>query len=234
MCASAPHELDHGSKNDSHGSLDNITNGVALGPLEDSDNSQCGLRKKLVVCSQVYQGKVVSNLTDEGNCGNMGVSRNLDPLLPVGADAPLLDLNYFTIEGPSPDGITSYDNFDRNSKFSGTYTPVIVEPGLEMFPFFIANDHYIGACWLAELAYENDAWLNGYIKKGVLYGFDIIDNAEIIDYYDRSNYFSVQNGPTKVFIDNLIQQGLFEGKYIYADSRPKCIHSLGVVPKAVG
>lgn len=65
-------------------------------------------------------------------------------------------------------------------------------------------------------------------------GFDIVDDCDNIEPYDRSNYFSVLNSPAKTFVDELIQRELSEGKYIFADNRPKCVHSLGAVPKAGG
>lgn len=145
---------------------------------------------------------------------------------------------------PEVDNFITKDPMFRSylGKFSGTYNPVRFEPDLDIFPEFFYHTHYIGglpsqlnaSAWLSELAYENDSWLKSYIKRGVIEGFDIVDNVHLVDPYDRSNYSSVQREPANDFVNNLILDELAEGKYIYALQRPKCVHSLGVVPKSGG
>lgn len=141
---------------------------------------------------------------------------------------------------PSP--CQNVEIFSPFSEFPGTYEPITLEPDLAIFPKFVYDEHKIGglpsqlnpSAWLAELNYENDAWLKSYIKKGVLYGFDIVDDVHSVDPYDRSNYPSVLKGEAHEFIDELILEEIRDGKYILAENRPKCIHSLGVVQKSGG
>lgn len=88
--------------------------------------------------------------------------------------------------------------------------------------------------WIYELQFENDAWLKSYLLNGITRGFDIVDDADIICPYDRSNYSSVLSGPASDFVDDLICKEIKQGKYVETSVRPKCIHSLGVVPKPGG
>lgn len=191
--------------------------------------------------SQVYQYDSVSNLADNVTCGNIVGSGNIDPLL-LGIGKTVDQVTGENNIILSQDGNTSYSAETDFQKFSGDYTAVFTEPDLKIFPQYVENNHLIGglpsqlnaSAWLAELAYERDAWLKSYIRKGVLFGFDIVDSCDDIEPYDRSNYLSVFNDPAKEFIDTIIQKELAEGKYIVADERPRCIHSLGAVPKAGG
>lgn len=77
-------------------------------------------------------------------------------------------------------------------------------------------------------------WLKSYLHKGILQGFDIVDNPNLIFPYDRANYSSVYRGEAGKFVDKLIRSELSEGKYVRVTDRPRCIHSLGVVPKKDG
>lgn len=125
--------------------------------------------------------------------------------------------------------------------YSG-YTPVHVEPELDMFPEVIFNTHTIGGyqsqmnakAWIYELQFENDAWLKSYLLQGIVNGFDIVDDYNQVPSYDRSNYRSVESGPASDYIHELISKEIGEKKYIVSKTRPKCIHSMGAVPKAGG
>lgn len=122
------------------------------------------------------------------------------------------------------------------------YTPVVLEPKLPMFrelsnePFFI-NDvpcQMHKQAWLCELEYENDQYLKSYLGSGIIDGFEIVDDVNNIPTYDNINYKSVQTGPAAEVIDGLILSELKEHKYVVTDVKPKCIHSLGAVPKSGG
>lgn len=128
------------------------------------------------------------------------------------------------------------------TSFSGSYEPVDYEPGLKMFPDRLPNCHYVGGlrsqmnaqAWITELKYENDNWLKGYIRDGILNGFKIVDNLDEVCPYDRSNYSSALEGEAGEFVNELMEQEIRSGKYMLTTSRPKCIHSLGSVKKSGG
>lgn len=112
--------------------------------------------------------------------------------------------------------------------YSG-YTPVVFTPELEHFPEFFHNSHLVGGypsqmnakAWIFELQFENDAWLKSYLLNGIIYGFDIVDDPEVVSSYDRSNYRSVLSGPAGNFVNDLIHKELLENKYVRTEIRPK-------------
>lgn len=130
----------------------------------------------------------------------------------------------------------------RTANSHRSYQDTEYIPELSHFPRRESYNHCIGgfpaqleaSSWLAELSFENDMWLKSYIHRGILQGFDIVDDATEISGYDRSNYRSVLSGYAGQFVDQLIQKELSERKYIEVTRRPRCIHSLGVVPKKGG
>lgn len=88
--------------------------------------------------------------------------------------------------------------------------------------------------WLAELEYENDCYLKSYLLFGIQNGFKILDNVNSVPSYDNKNYSSVYSKEAQTVLDELITTELHEGKYILSDVKPKCIHSLGAIPKQGG
>lgn len=132
-------------------------------------------------------------------------------------------------------------NVDRMNPYK-QYIPVKVIPMLDHFPEFIPNVNCVGGfpsqmnakAWMYELQFENDAWLNSYLLKGIKEGFDIVDCPDDVSPYESSNYRSVLTAPAGSFVDDLICKEVQEGKYVRTDVRPKCVHSLGVVPKVGG
>lgn len=137
------------------------------------------------------------------------------------------------------DMVGNYGCPDTTANSHKSYAKVEVVPELEVFPSYRRVPYYIGgypiqlnaASWLSELQYENDMWLKSYLHKGILCGFDIVDDVTAIIPYDCSNYSSVYKGEQGKFVVKLISSELSEGKYIRVSERPTCIHSLGVVPK---
>lgn len=109
----------------------------------------------------------------------------------------------------------------------------------QMIPY-VYEDYKIGgvpvqlnpAAWFYELQYENDGYLKSYIQKGVLGGFDIIDDPSLVTGYDSSNYSSVLFDPAYSYIDTLIRDEIDKGKYLVVNEKPKCIHALGAVKKS--
>lgn len=122
------------------------------------------------------------------------------------------------------------------------YEEVREEPDLPLFRDLYNDHHKIGGldsqmhkqARLAELEYENDCYLKSYLKSGILYGFKIMDDCELVQEYDNKNYSSVYSKEAKDVINEIITSELAEEKYILTDSKPKCIHSLGAVPKSGG
>ena len=88
--------------------------------------------------------------------------------------------------------------------------------------------------WECELSRESDPYLRSYLHKGVLNGFDIIDDDVCISSYSARNYSSVLKGEANAFINKLIMSELDECKYVIANKVPHCIHALGAVPKKDG
>ena len=67
-------------------------------------------------------------------------------------------------------------------------------------------------------------------------GFKIVDgdlNVSSLS-YDCKNYLSVLTKENKPKMDKIIRKELSEGYVKVVDEKPKCIHSLGAVPKLVG
>lgn len=134
-----------------------------------------------------------------------------------------------------------YSDLAANSK-ALPYTPIRREKDLPMFRKNVFDKHLIGGlpsqlhkeAWLAELEYENDSYLKSYILSGITKGFPIVDDVDCVPSYDNLNYSSVYSAEAGQFIDDLIVSEVKEGKYIVSSVKPKCIHSLGVVPKAGG
>lgn len=122
------------------------------------------------------------------------------------------------------------------------YKPVRREGDLPMFRKVDHDYHMIGGlpsqmkkqAWLAELEFENDCYLKSYLLQGITEGFKIVDDIHTIPSYDNKNYLSVYANESSRCIDDLIKSELQEKKYIVSDHKPKCVHSLGAVPKSGG
>lgn len=129
-----------------------------------------------------------------------------------------------------------------SARVYNNYVPTNYEPDLTDFGEYIWDCHVLEgvsvqlnpSAWLQELKFENDGYLKSYLKNGVIHGFDIVDRGEIIPQYDSANYRSATQGPAYDYIDSLIQRELREDKYILQQQKPRCIHSLGAVPKTSG
>lgn len=122
------------------------------------------------------------------------------------------------------------------------YRPVLIQKELPLFRNWVRNDHIIGGLssqmnakvWLAELAYENDQYLKSYLRKGIMEGFRIVDDIDSIIGYDSVNYDSVRVGEAAQIVDELLLSEIRDSKYIFSQSKPLCIHSLGAVKKSNG
>lgn len=133
--------------------------------------------------------------------------------------------------------------FDAQQGFRryGCYTSVEITSGLKIqrnvsssFNVNLLGSQLNILGWRHELSYENDYNLKQYLSFGVENGFYIVDPDAVITPYERTNYSSVLTGEAHTFIDSLIKTELAAGKYIIADKKPWCIHSLGAVPKKSG
>lgn len=77
------------------------------------------------------------------------------------------------------------------------YEPVDFVPELPHFPVKEFSGHLIGgyrcqletSSWLSKLEFENDMWLKGYIRTGILDGFDIVDDVLVVQNYDRGKFW---------------------------------------------
>lgn len=90
------------------------------------------------------------------------------------------------------------------------------------------------AYWEVELNKETDRELAEYICNGVQQGFKIVANNANIPEYIRDNYGSVLHGESATFVNDLIISELSQGKYVFADYKPVCVHALGAVRKKSG
>ena len=143
----------------------------------------------------------------------------------------------------STESTESMDPYDCAIKGFGPltkYVPVLVDSDLPMFaggfkPYFLGGlpIQWNLEAWEHELKYENDIDLRNYLSKGVLNGFDIVDNVDIAPYHQK-NYSSATKGDAKKYIDNLFQTEISEYKLLRTDKKPTCIHSIGAVPKQGG
>ena len=88
--------------------------------------------------------------------------------------------------------------------------------------------------WSYHLQYEDDVDLKDYLWNGISEGFDIVDRNVVIDPYECVNYSSCLLGTAFDYVDGLIHKELAEGKFVIADNKPVCVHSLGAIPKANG
>lgn len=187
------------------------------------------------------------------SCLNVDSEENCHPVIDHTAHVEInecgispLRVNATTLEVDSHGGknVTDFmfDSTNVESKMNpyGDYVPTEFVPNLHHFPEFMYNDHFIGGypsqmnakAWMYELQFENDCWLKSYLLNGINHGFDIVDGKEDIVGYDRYNNKSVYSGPAWEFINELIEEEVRDHKYIVSDVRPRCIHSLGAVPKA--
>ena len=73
--------------------------------------------------------------------------------------------------------------------------------------------------------YENLLW-------GVTDGFPIVD--QVVEPYECSNYNSILDPVSKAKMDFIVNNELREGMISVVESKPKCVHALGAVPKASG
>lgn len=71
-----------------------------------------------------------------------------------------------------------------------------------------------------------------FILDGISNGFKIV-NVDVcdIDNYEVNNYMSAENNVAKPKLDELLSKELACGKISVSDSKPKCIHAYGAVPK---
>lgn len=104
------------------------------------------------------------------------------------------------------------------------------------------SGHWIGglpaqlrpSTWIRELRHSVDTEMKQFILEGVINGFPIVDDDCVIDAYDCANYKSATEGPAAEFISNLMIKELVECKLIQSEEHPRCIHSMGAVPKKAG
>ena len=128
-------------------------------------------------------------------------------------------------------GFTKYKN----------YAPIVNEG---YFPVYKGprEVHKIGGqvsewrvcAWDFELQKENDLELKKFIEEGVKYGFRIVDSNVCIPSYQGENYSSSTKGVAKPFIDKIFEREVSEGKLLQVNKKPRCIHSIGAVPKPDG
>ena len=71
------------------------------------------------------------------------------------------------------------------------------------------------------------------IWNGLCDGFKIVDETCEAS-YDCENYHSITEGDFKKEMSNLLMEELREGKVSMSETKPRCIHSLGAVPKSDG
>ena len=106
----------------------------------------------------------------------------------------------------------------------------------------LGSHHQIGgiysqmnlSTWEYELTFENDHLLRDYLYYGIRDGFLIVDPTSVVPTYDCPNYITPSSGESYTFVDKLIHQELLDHKYVLADYKPNCIHSIGAVPKPDG
>ena len=71
-----------------------------------------------------------------------------------------------------------------------------------------------------------------YILTGLRGGFRLFDcDEDVIPAYDCANYDSAENVNAKPKLDRLFQSEVLDGKLSKVDTKPKCIHAIGAVPK---
>ena len=85
--------------------------------------------------------------------------------------------------------------------------------------FILMGDHY---------------WREKYweLLWSITDGFPIVD--EDFEGYECGNYDSITTGENKIRMDKIIKNELSEGMISVSDTKPKCIHALGAVPKSNG
>ena len=71
------------------------------------------------------------------------------------------------------------------------------------------------------------------IWDGLCDGFNIVDDNCDME-YDCENYLSITQGHFRGEMSNLLREEIKEGKVSICEVKPKCIHSLGAVPKSDG
>lgn len=74
-----------------------------------------------------------------------------------------------------------------------------------------------------------DAKVHAEMFEGIRYGFPIVDSD--VSKYECANYRSILNAYTKPIMDNLVKKEIAEGFISEATQKPKCVHSMGAVPK---
>ena len=67
---------------------------------------------------------------------------------------------------------------------------------------------------------------------GITDGFPIVDQD--VEAYECANYSSILDDDSRSKMDIIIRRELDEGMISIVDSKPKCVHALGAVPKASG
>ena len=85
--------------------------------------------------------------------------------------------------------------------------------------------------WERELSKETDLQLREFLWAGVTKGFNIVDDVEIHPYHCR-NYKSALTGDAFCYVDQLISDELADGKFLVAQSKPRCVHAIGAISKA--
>ena len=88
--------------------------------------------------------------------------------------------------------------------------------------------------WDYYLDFEADYRIWKYLHDGVLHGFAIVDEGELMEPYFCDNYSSVLNGEAFIFVNDLIMSEIRDGKYVKATSMPHCVHALEAIPKSDG
>lgn len=73
-----------------------------------------------------------------------------------------------------------------------------------------------------------------YIFRGVLHGFKIVDDNCVIPAYVRSNYTSITSGAFQSSMQATVDRELSEQKIAYSSTVPRCVHSIGGIPKKDG
>ena len=71
------------------------------------------------------------------------------------------------------------------------------------------------------------------IWNGLCDGFRIV-NEVCSSSYDCKNYLSISEGPFRREMSILLKQEILEGKVSKCSKKPRCVHSLGAVPKSDG
>ena len=119
-----------------------------------------------------------------------------------------------------------------------------VNPHIEHCPmdYRIKPRHLIGGVqsqmninsWEYYLSFESDKNKQFFLMDGVENGFRIVDIDANVSLYECDNYNSVFSDHAFEFVNSLIHSEVKESKLVVTQDKPRCVHSLGAIPKRDG